>query len=171
MYLPSEENKYAGFCKGAWKLQLGMKKAMNAEYRPAGMYGQIPFWRCQKCYFEGPMAGTSKATRSFDNNIRRSNGIQYRWVFLAKSHVYVKDIPKASNGTLGTFGCIFCCAETRQTPIFGNVKTLLEHLQLHRENVPGAELRDRTRCIVDRVAEPWEDFDINLPPRIVEVEA
>ena len=31
LFLPSEENKFAGFCKGAWKLQIGMKKAMTAE--------------------------------------------------------------------------------------------------------------------------------------------
>jgi hypothetical protein len=31
LYLPCEENKFAGFCKGAWKLQIGMKKAMGAE--------------------------------------------------------------------------------------------------------------------------------------------
>ncbi len=34
LFLPSEENKYAGFCKGAWKLQIGMKKAMVAQVSP-----------------------------------------------------------------------------------------------------------------------------------------
>jgi hypothetical protein len=40
LYLPCEENKFAGFCKGAWKLQIGMKKAMTAEvslYSYAGL--------------------------------------------------------------------------------------------------------------------------------------
>lgn len=171
LYLPSEENKFAGFCKGAWKLQIGMKKAFGAEYRPAGMYGQIPFWRCQKCCFEGPMTGTSRATRSFDDRIRTAaGGIQYRWAFLAKSHVYMKSVGMSGDGSSGAFGCIFCCAETRKTPTFGNVRKLMEHLEaVHRGRYPGFELRDRTNCIVDRMAGEWEDFDINLPARVVEM--
>lgn len=54
--------------------------------------------------------------------------------------------------------------------MFGNVQSLMDHLQRHRDRPPGRELQDRTRCIVDRIAQPGEDFDINLPSRVQEVQ-
>ncbi|KAI5309242.1 hypothetical protein KEM55_003703, partial [Ascosphaera atra] len=51
LYLPSEDNNYAGFCKGAWKLQTGQRKAMRIDTRPVGMYTNVDFWRCSKCDF------------------------------------------------------------------------------------------------------------------------
>jgi hypothetical protein len=62
--------------------------------------------RCQKCYYEGPMMGKDKASRSFDNRVRVSNGIRYRWVFLAKSHTFTRSIAKCTDGSFGTFGCM-----------------------------------------------------------------
>ncbi|KAL9107175.1 MAG: hypothetical protein Q9227_007875 [Pyrenula ochraceoflavens] len=168
--LPSEDNNYAGFCKGAWKLQIGQtKKAMTLEFRPMGMYGTAPFWRCSKCSFEGAAEkAPSKAATTFDRKIRNCRGIPYRWVFLAKSHVNIKTGGKGVKLPMGdgTYGCIFCCAEGggQPTPVFGNVTAFFEHLQIHRVQPPGSELADRTRCIVGRVASPDEDFDINLPP-------
>ncbi|KAI5286240.1 hypothetical protein KEM54_006939 [Ascosphaera aggregata] len=53
LFLPNEKNGYAGFCKGAWRLQTKQRKAFRIETRPAGMYSQIEYWRCTKCDFEG----------------------------------------------------------------------------------------------------------------------
>jgi hypothetical protein len=169
LYLPCEENGFAGFCKGAWKLQIGVKKAFKPESRPAGMYNDIPFWRCSKCYYEGPMAGgVTKTTRTYDNHVRihHATGIRYRWVFLAKSHIAMRKVPTGTDGTVGTFGCIFCCAERRApAPTFGNLSVFMEHLLQHRYVALGMDsLLDRTRCIVGRVADLAEDFDINIPP-------
>ncbi|GAD92856.1 predicted protein [Paecilomyces variotii No. 5] len=169
LYLPCEENGFAGFCKGAWKLQIGVKKAFKPESRPAGMYNDIPFWRCSKCSYEGPMAGgVTKSTRVYDSRVRihQDTGIQYRWAFLAKSHVAMRKIPTGTDGSVGIFGCIFCCAE-RKAPSenFGNLSIFMHHLLQHRHVVPGMEaLLDRTRCILGRVAHQEEDFDINIPP-------
>lgn len=128
------------------------------------------FIRCQKCYFEGPMMGKDKKSRSFDNRIRVDNGIRYRWIFLAKSHTYNTTMGRSNDGSYGTFCCIFCCAERgRPSSLFGNVQSLMEHLQVHRSNPPTGELLYRTKCIVGRVAGAQEDFDINLPSRVEEI--
>lgn len=168
LYLPCEENSFAGFCKGAWKMQLGLKKAFSIRTRPSGVYNDIPFSRCSKCSYEGPVVGEeSRSSWRYDDQVRihRATGIRYRWVFLAKSHFHCKRMPEQTDGSVGTFGCIFCCAEQRrQAPAFGNLASFMEHLLQHRQMAPGmGPLLDRTRCIVGRVASISEDFDINLP--------
>jgi hypothetical protein len=190
LVLPSENNLH-GFCKGAVKLQVNPnlpKKAFSAANRPAGLTGTIPFFQCSKCSFEGPAvmavnlgSKKSKAEKTFDSRVRvAENGIRYRWVFLAKSHVQCKSMPEgptARDGSFGAFGCIFCCAEGASrgwstlgrggtAPTFGNIGSFMEHLQMHlnEEATPSAQMQARTKCIVGRVAEATEDFEINLPP-------
>lgn len=193
LYLPSEENNFAGFCKGAWKLQLGLKKAFTAEIRPEGMYSNVPFWRCSKCYYEGPMmtisssssssspgssgSKSTRKTKTFDTRVRvhPPTGIRYRWAFLAKSHVSTRRFLAMktgpdTDGSAGTFGCIFCCAERRTAaPTFGNLASFMGHLLQHRSMTSMSSgmveaLLERTRCVVGRVAGNEEDFDVNLPP-------
>jgi hypothetical protein len=188
--LPAESNLH-GFCKGAVKLQVNPavpKKAFSVANRPAGLTGTIPFFQCSKCSFEGPAVMSvnmgskkTKAEKTFDPRVRvAQNGIRYRWAFLAKSHVQCKSMPEgptARDGSFGAFGCIFCCAEGAgrgwgttgsggHAPTFGNIGSFMDHLQMHMrpEATPGAEMQTRTKCIVGRVAETGEDFDINLPP-------
>jgi len=48
--------------------------------------------------------------------------------------------------------------------MFGGVQCLMNHLRQHREFQPSGEVLYRVNCIVGRVAEVGEDFDINLPP-------
>jgi hypothetical protein len=188
--LPTE-NDLHGFCKGAVKLQINptvLKKAFSVANRPAGLTGTIPFFQCSKCSFEGPAVMSvnmgskkTKAEKTFDPRVRvGGNGIRYRWAFLAKSHVQCKSMPEgptARDGSFGAYGCIFCCAEGAgrgwgttgsggNTPTFGNIGSFMEHLEMHLspEATPSAEMQAKAKCIVGRVAEAGEDFDINLPP-------
>ncbi|KAH0845044.1 hypothetical protein FOPE_09281 [Fonsecaea pedrosoi] len=126
--LPSDKN-LLGFCKGAFRLQAGMeRKAFTIANRPHGLSGMTAYWRCEKCSFEGPVYHTvntsndkkkkGKPERVFDPRIRVSDGggIRYRWTFLARCHVSLKgmplvDTPSGRDGSFGSFGCIFCCAE------------------------------------------------------------
>ncbi|KKZ64980.1 hypothetical protein EMCG_09125 [[Emmonsia] crescens] len=200
LYLPNEENKYAGFCKGAWKMQTGTQKAMRADQRPSGMFSQILFWRCTKCNFEGPMNLSSdnplsttmhapsfsrttpldQPSRSFDHRVRvhQATGIRYRWAFLAKSHAYCKKVPLTTDGSTCSYGCIYCCSERRgPAPIFGNVDSFMEHLRIHdganvqgHVAMPEQELLNRTKCLMERLAHDWEEFDINIPPVLAEVQ-
>lgn len=138
------------------------------------------------------------------------SGIAYRWAFLAKCHVTMKGTAEGvKDGSVGTFGCLFCCAEglergwvdarvgmaegegaragagsgavsgekgrrkaapppttTTTTPMFGNLVSFMQHLEMHRtaDGMPGVEMQIRMKCVVGRIAEVGEDFDINLPP-------
>ncbi|KZF21223.1 hypothetical protein L228DRAFT_269614 [Xylona heveae TC161] len=170
---PSPSNNYSGFCKGAWKLREGLKGAMRLRERPIGMYATSYYWRCDKCVFEGIVHGPDKRHAAFDERVRTAHGIQYRWVFLAKCHVYKGQYTPDQSDSLG---CIFCCAEGLRTPAYGNVESLLFHIsQKHRNagDVLGRELLSRIKCIVGRVALPKEDFEINILPaqEIAELEA
>ncbi len=166
--LPGEGNKFAGFCKGAWRLQIGdFKKALEERQRPGGMYSANGYWQCKKCTFQGRMVIDENKKKGYDRRVLVfSEGIQFRWQFLFKSHMETKDL--SPDPSQANFGCVFCCAEGRGTPTFGGVQTFMNHLQEHRDRQPGGEVLYRMNCIIGRRAELNEDFDINLMTRIVE---
>ena len=138
--LPTE--KYLlGFCKGAHRLFLGLDKSMKINSRPVGLAGNMHFWVCNKCHFQGPVSSVSKMVpvgrkgkekliqdKIYDPNPRPSpirgldgetGGVRYKWVFLAKCHVPLKAMTEelamgagaAGKGEWGGFGCLFCAAE------------------------------------------------------------
>ena len=182
-YLPAEDNDFAGFCKGvtlhallyschkdqrltltlgAWRLQIGeKKKAIEEIKRPGSMFNSNSFWKCTKCHYEGRMAKDANGNKSVDLRPYGYNGLVYRWAFLFKSHVHLKEA--LPNPLESTFGCVFCCAEGRGTPIYGGVKNFLAHMQEHRERIPVGEVLYRMSCIVGRTPSAEEDFDIALP--------
>ena len=160
--LPCERNKYAGFCKGAWRQQIGdRKRALEERVRPGGMYNAAKYYQCKTCKFEGRLIQIDKKTSGFDMRVfKLVQGIQFRWEFMLKSHIQVKEV--CSDPTKATFGCIFCCAEGRDTPMFGGIQTFMNHLVEHRERLPTEEVLYRMNCLVGRQAAIDEDFDINI---------
>lgn len=167
LFLPSEANNFGGFCKGAWRLQIGdRKKAMDDRQRPGGTFNRVAYWKCTRCDFEGRMAQDMKGQKSTDSRVVQADGIQYRWEFLFKCHVPQKDrgSPLASS-----YGCVFCCAEGRGTPIFGGIPSFMSHIQEHRERPPSGEILYRMNCVIGRQASLGEEFDITLPARIAEL--
>jgi hypothetical protein len=101
--------------------------------------------------------------------------------------------PKKHDDISGIFGCVFCSAEGSArgwevgsvsaqlttlggftndrkqasiTPLFPNLQSFMAHLEMHREakGTPGLIMASRMNCIVGRVADDSEDFDLNLPP-------
>ncbi|CAL8581413.1 hypothetical protein XPA_007105 [Xanthoria parietina] len=161
--LPSEANKFSGFCKGAWRLQIGdRKKALQERQRPGSMYSSVRFWQCKSCKFEGRLIQPEKKTKikDFDPQVMVAEGIQFRWVFLFKSHVECKDA--SPNPLRSTFGCVFCCAEGRGTPVFRGAAALMEHMQEHRIRLPVGEVLYRMNALVGEMAPPGADFDVNL---------
>ncbi|KAL8811318.1 MAG: hypothetical protein Q9200_001901 [Gallowayella weberi] len=159
--LPCEANKYAGFCKGAWRLQIGdYKRALQERQQPGSMYNAVRFWQCIRCNFEGRLVQIDKKTKDFDQQVMLADGIQFRWVFLFKSHVECK---KANPNPLrSTFGCMFCCAEGNGTPVFEGAQNLMDHLQEHRVRLPAGEVLYRMNCLIGTRAPVDADFDINL---------
>ena len=160
--LPSEINEYAGFCKGAWRQQIGdRQRAMEERLRPGGMYNSAKYYQCKQCKFAGRLIPIDKKTNGFDRRVfKLVQGIQFRWEFMFKSHVRVKEA--CSDPTKATFGCIFCCAEGRGTPLFRGIQTFMNHLLVHREHLPIGEVLHRMNCLVGRQAALNEDFDINI---------
>ena len=102
----------------------------------------------------------AKGHKSIDKRVYGANGILYRWEFLFKSHVQLKDALPTMDST---FGCIFCCVEGKGTPIFGGVTNFLAHMQEHRDWPPKGEVLYRIGCILGRTPSHEEDFDIALP--------
>lgn len=159
--LPSEANKYAGFCKGAWRAQIGdRKKAMDDRQRPGGIYNAARFWQCSKCNYEGRLVMLDKKTKGVDKRVLTAEGVQFRWDFLFKSHIETKDT--TSDFLKSTFGCMFCTAEGRGTPTFGGAQMLMAHLQEHRDRLPTGEVLYRMNCLVGPRARLEDDFDINI---------
>jgi hypothetical protein len=212
--LPTDKNTL-GFCKGAFRLFIGLeKKAFSINNRPIGISGIIPYWRCDKCTFEGPciinvLPGQkrSKAEKTYDLRVRecQGGGVLYKWAFLAKCHVSIKssadvNTPEQKRGEYGSFGFVFCACEAQRrgwalsgndiytgaddakkkkgdavsvnsgqgggTPIFGNVQSFMEHLQVHRREDmrPGVDMCGRLKAVVGRAPERGEEFDIALLP-------
>lgn len=165
--LPCEGNKFAGFCKGAWRLQIGdKKKAMDERQRPSSMYSANRYWQCSKCKFEGRMVVRDKKIKGYDTRVFTTEGIQFRWEFLFKSHVESRE--DTPDPLQANFGCIFCCADGRGTPTFGGIHSFMTHLQEHRDRLPSGEVLYRMNCLVGRRAGPGDNFDINLEGRILE---
>lgn len=162
--LPSEANKFQGFCKGAWRAQIGdMKKAMDERQRPGGMYNAARFWQCTKCKFEGRLIMLDKKTKSVDRRVLTAEGLQFRWDFLFKSHIETKDA--TSDFLRANFGCMFCTAEGKGTPTFGGAQMLMAHLQAHRARLPTGEVLYRMNALTGPRAAFDEDFDINIIAR------
>ena len=162
--LPDETNNYAGFCKGAWRQQIGdTKRAMEERVRPGGMYNQAKYWQCKHCRFEGRLVPIDKKKNGYDMRVfKLAEGIQFRWEFMFKSHTSVNKDTDA-NPIRATYGCIFCFCEGRSMPTFPGIQLFMNHLTVeHRARLPTGEVLYRMNCLVGRQAAMGEDFDINL---------
>ncbi|KAL1977818.1 hypothetical protein VTN31DRAFT_677 [Thermomyces dupontii] len=186
LHLPAPENKYLGFCKGAWKLQQygvpNMNKVFSLVTRPTGYFRDRPYWKCDKCAYSGRVYGVEGRRPSWTCDpswhVHAMTGIGYRWAFLAKSHIarsrpaaadHQHDGDEEDSGRRGPFGCIFCCAMFRtDTPAFGTLDMFMVHLaQTHHKFPPGFDpLLEKMKCVVGRVVDSGgeEDCDVNIPP-------
>ena len=159
----SARNPYGGFCKGAYKLQVGLtKESVKLRNQSTSMTGQSNYFACasSKCAFEGPALKSGK-TWIFDDEMRRSNAIQYRWTFLAKSHVALSKVKNREYN----YQCVFCERKDEAMEVYRSEKTFIEHVAMHRDQDSLALLTDKVCCITGRKAVKEEAFDINLMSR------
>lgn len=154
---------YSGYCKGAYKLQVGLdKESVKLRSQSVSMTGQSNYWACasSKCAFEGPACKNGK-NWGFDDTVRVTNEVQYRWTFLAKCHV---TLSKTKNGY--DYQCVFCGVQPSSNNVYRGERAFIEHVsQQHRGQQPDPSFSDKIRCIHDRMALGEESFDVNLPPR------
>ena len=168
MTLPSPENDYGGFCKGAYYLQAGLNgDGVKLRNNSIAKTGESWYWGCQNqnCVFEGRCCKIRKDF-FFDDSVWefKSDGIpliRYRWAFLAKSHVAIKK----SRERIYNYRCIFCVLQGLPAPIITKKGRFLEHVAEHQNQRLDESILRRTLCISGRVATDDEYFDINfLPP-------
>jgi hypothetical protein len=136
---PSKVNNFHGFCKGAWAIREDPKKGLTTQVVPVGMYGRKEQWRCKQCSFFGDITMIGKV-KAYDNkvNVDKDTGIQYKWMFLAKSHFKVKG--NGVGGSLGySYGCTECVDSGRRTNTYVDVRSLMEHIStIHHDGVRAA---------------------------------
>ena len=155
-------NPYSGFCMGAYKLQVGLdKESVKLRNQSVSMTGQSNYWACasSKCAFEGPACKNGK-NWVFDDTVRVSNDVQYRWTLLAKCHI---TLDKVKHGY--AYQCVFCGVQPSSNNVYWGEKAFIEHISQHRGQQPDPSFSDKIRCIHDRMALEEESFDVNLPPR------
>ena len=155
---------YGGYCKGAYKLQVGLEKeSVNLRNQSVSMTGQSNYWACasSKCAFEGPACKKGKSW-FFDETVRKSDAVQYRWSFLAKCHVASSRVYDGQYD----YQCVFCGVQPSSRSVYRGQKAFIEHIsQQHRGQQPDPSIWDKIRCIYGRVALEEESFDVNLSPK------
>lgn len=155
---PTAKNDYLGFCKGAWKAQNADPKAMieRRDFAQTAQ-SQMTFPSCSKCAFKGheDIKHIWKKV-----HVDEARGLQYRWGFLAKSHVKQKSV----KGRSYAYQCLFCVFQGSEAVIY-TFNTYLDHVgRDHRGEVLDEVLLFRTKCVNDRVCGLGDEFDINLFP-------
>lgn len=165
---PNPTNNYLGFCKGAWKLQDGDRKAM-VESRDFTQSAQskLKFLRCSDCRFEGHFN-----PETIWDQVFKFQSMKIRWSFLAKSHVRQKHplSRELARSCDFIYQCIFCAFLGYQQPAIHGAESYKNHIHVYHH---GAVLSEvvlyKAGCINDRICEDHEDFDINLYPKITEL--
>lgn len=155
---------YGGFCKGAYKLQVGLvKEGMRICNQSTSMTGQANYWACasSKCCFEGPACKVGKIWK-FDNSVRTMQGVRYRWTLLAKSHVAMSKV----TNRIYAFRCLFCSEQGQPTNIYHGDKVFLDHIWTHQEQSASLLSSEKIICRSGRMALDHEVFDVNFPPSV-----
>lgn len=153
---------FDGFCKGAYKFQVGLiQEAMKICNQSISGTGQSFYWACasSKCCFEGPAVKVDKAWE-FDNTVRTSQGIRYRWTLLAKSHVAMSRVKNHAYD----YQCLFCVKQNQPAIIYSGDRTFLEHISTHRGQPPSLLKHEKISCKNGRIFPDHEVFDVNFPP-------
>ena len=158
---------YNGYCKGAYFLQIGLKKeSMKLRNQPSGITGQSYFWACcsSKCCFEGPAVQMSR-TWEFEEHIWTASGVRFRWSFLAKSHVPIKK----TKGKLFDYKCLFCEAQKKSSVVYKGIREFMAHVAEHNGDSWEEASVHNFKLISGREAGADEIFDINFtaPPSLV----
>lgn len=160
--VPTEDNGFLGFCKGAWKLQNGSSSAFKQrlEFNNGWSQSEVPYLACSsnKCAFAGRLPPATI------HKVWRTKGVALRWRFLAKSHV---PQDRVENDQFG-FLCMFCTLSGKKKRVYFGTNVLLEHLAEHRSDPLPPEILHRSRCVTGRVAGDDDNFDVNLLPPDIE---
>ncbi|KAK1061631.1 hypothetical protein LTR12_009050 [Friedmanniomyces endolithicus] len=158
---PTPDNGYMGFCKSAWRLQNGDRKAVTRckEFNDGWSQSSVYYLACSssKCAFAGHINVDQIWDKVWTVD---SKGLKFRWSFLAKSHVPQQ---KVANHQYA-YQCLFCVFLGDKSPIYFGTDTYLDHVSSHRGQISSEVVLYKTKGVVDRIASDQEDFDMNLFP-------
>lgn len=143
-----------------------VKKGLTLRTQHSGLYNIKEVWECRSCTFTGSTLHAPHPTRKNKEVavvdpciIVSAPGIRYKWLFLAKSHVR----KRASQSNDSNYACLLCSLEGIVSSVYSSEETLMAHIALHHVADMSEKTRSKARCIIGRVAEKEEEWDINIP--------
>jgi hypothetical protein len=143
---------FRGFCKGAYYLQVGLKSdGMKLRNQSRSFTGENHYFACSnsRCCFEAPAYKAGKIWDFVNTPMGPRHGVEFRWSFLAKSHIEQSKVKRRNY----RYRCIFCALQNSEAPVLEDVNVLIEHVARHRRE----ELPTEGRMLVD-----GDDFDIHF---------
>jgi hypothetical protein len=158
---PSAEiAKYGGSCKYAFLTRENGPKG-NLEAQNTNMYSEnwVLMCKSQKCKFQ-KQARDVKTKDQIDEKTYSCHGIQYKWIFLAKSHCAQ---PLVSSDW--PYVCLICQYLNHDPKKFSGHERLFQHISTHEEaEVAGISL-EGPLTFSNKGIKMEADFDIRLPRR------
>ena len=151
---------YGGCCKYAHLAREGgAKKGLQLANK--GVVGNTMTYSCPsiKCCFEKE-AKRGKKGFEIDNTVYTAHGVQFRFLFLAKSHIA---IPPDSQIKARPYKCLICLTLHRSSDTYLGTDELFEHIHGHREKRVGDTPLEGKLRFSNQGAVEDEQFDINLP--------
>ncbi len=149
----SRPHEHQGFCKGAYYLQVRLKKdGVKLKNQSGSFQGESYYYACSnsKCCFEAPARKTGKDWDFGDKVLGPYHSVSFRWSFLAKSHIEQGRVKNKQY----QYRCIFCALQNADTAILLGINGLMEHIAQHQHE----QLVTENRVIVD-----GDNFDIQFP--------
>lgn len=151
---------FGGGCKYAYDLREGSTKKALCRIL-LGTYHTEVAYKCAstKCNFSGKAMKGNNGYQ-IDNRIRQyAEGVRYRWLFLAKSHVQ-----QPRDGERSLFRCLICTMLGDDSGNFEGCKDLLAHVADHQGAILGDAQLQGPIIFSNHGAVPASenDFDISL---------
>jgi hypothetical protein len=151
-------SKYGGSCKYAHQIRdLGPSSGLSRQ--SVGYYNEQIIYACKssECKFRVAAAKT-KTGYQIDNSVHHSQGLKFRMIFLAKSHVALDHVSNKY-----PFICLVCIILSKPSSIYHGHDELFLHIMGHRAHtlrdtpLEGPLVFNNDRVIV------YPEFDIELP--------
>jgi hypothetical protein len=170
------------FCKGAIQLinrsdtgalnQVESRDLLEANKLVLRHHGGcFLWWACASCDFRLRYHVSASRFSSIENNdeIREHSGIpmEYRSVFLAKSHLFNPQFAELPKGA-PKYGCLFCFAQgkalERESTVFATGRELATHVcSSHKSTLPAPLMLSAMNVAVNnRLPEHCKRFDVNM---------
>ena len=161
---------HGGTCKYAEFLRNGdITKGLRREDRAppyASHAKQDIHWCCKssKCTFSGKGKQDNKKRWNVDDSVKQhGTGVQYRWIFLAKSHIGKRPDQQSS---ITFYRCLICTILGQLEGEY-NLDSLCNHLISHCDKfVGGIRMEGGLRFVNEKVTNDAQ-FDIFLPRDVV----